>query len=342
MDLINSRILLTGATGLIGGEIYYRLPNKSNVYLLCRDMKSANKRLLNRQKSIIGNNPQNNFNIVEGDITKENWGLEECDYDMVIHCAGETSFIKKKACYDVNVTGIKNLISLIKNRNTKMIYFGTASSCGAIKDKTISENTNPISQFYNDYTAIKSESEKLIKANLCNYLILRPTIVLPDNIIDDKFAWGIGWAFYVTKYFNKLPFNPDSSMDYLPVSYVGKVTVEMLKKENHKHKEYIISCKKDNGVKVIEIMKFLNRYFKLKQEITINENIKTDYTGEQKKIFRILKYYLSFINMNVIFDNSRLIDEFENLKEIPPLLDYLGFILDQINDKNVFEGVKSI
>jgi nucleoside-diphosphate-sugar epimerase len=341
MNLKDCKILLTGATGLIGGEIYYRLSIKSNVYLLCRNAKTAKERLLNRQKAIIGNKPTNDFNIVEGDITKSNWGLNKFDYDMVIHCAGETSFIKKKNCYDVNVTGIKHLIKLIKNTNTKLIYFGTASSCGIIKNTIIDENTNPSDEFYNAYTETKHKSETLIKENLDNYLILRPTIVLGDNVIDEKFALGIGWAIYVTRYFNELPFNPDSNMDYLQVSYVGKATIKLLEKEKLNHKEYLISCGKDN-IKVREIMDFLQKYFSLKKEIAIGEDLKYNYDGEQRKLFRILKHYVPFINMNVVYDNSRLINEFDELKEVAPLFDYLGLVLNQIKENNIYKGISSI
>jgi nucleoside-diphosphate-sugar epimerase len=340
MNLLKDKILLTGATGLIGGEIYYRLPNKSNVYVLCRNGKNAQERLLKRQKAIVGNNSKDRFNIIEGDITKPNWELKEFDYDIIIHAAGDTSFIHKKQCIETNVVGIKNLIELIKKSEKKpyLVYFGTASSHGAVKNQTIDETFKPLDKFYNTYTETKKTSEDLIKKYLSNYLIIRPTIVLGDNVMDVDLSCSIGWAFYVTKYFKELPFSPMSKMDYVPVSYVGKVIMKLLENEP-KHKEYIVSCGKDRSKNMSQIMDFLHTELKRKIKIVIDEKLKTDYTGLERKLFPAIKHYLPFVNMNIIYDNKRLISESADLINVPPLFEYLGHVLRQVDESSALKEI---
>ena len=57
MNLADKKILLTGATGLIGGEIYYRLKNKENITVLCRNRSSALQQLLFAARAGDGTEP---------------------------------------------------------------------------------------------------------------------------------------------------------------------------------------------------------------------------------------------------------------------------------------------
>ena len=343
MDLLNKRILLTGATGLIGGEIYYQLPAKENVYCLCRDGENTKERLANRQRAITDNNKSDyKFNIVQGDVTKKDWRLNDLNYDMIIHAAGETSFIHKKLCEDVNIRGTRHLINLIKRSGHKpfLVYIGTATSHGAVKNKEIDETYQGIDKHHNHYTRTKQIAENLIRDSLKDYLILKPTIVMGDNVRDKKLATSIGWAFYILRYFDQLPFNPKSHMDYLPVSYVGKVIIGLLKKQRLKYKEYFISCGKYSNIQVKDFINYCDKLVNKKSTL-LDENLDIKYEGKQRVLFRGLKYYVPFTNMNVIYDNSRLIEELPEAGNIPNLLDYLQKIINQISEKDAVKEAEN-
>lgn len=342
MNLADKKILLTGATGLIGGEIYYRLQNKKNITVLCRNQDDAQERLLYRQNVIKNNKCSDNFNIVYGDITKPDWGLKDFEYDIIIHCAADTSFIHKKECHEVNLKGTQYLINLAKasEKNPLVVYIGTASSHGALKNTMVNEQTKAANQYFNEYTKTKRMGEKLIENDLDNFLILSPTIVMADNVEDSKFASYIGWVFYATKFFNEIAFRPDSLMDYIPVSYFGKTVVDLLEKKQLKHKKYIICCGKDKSVEVKSIMTYLDKYFNRKP-IEIGEDLCPIYSFRQRVLFQGIKYYLPFANMNVVYDNDRIVSELEEKNECPQLFNYLETILDNIDEKAVLTELRT-
>lgn len=345
MNIEKSKILLTGATGLIGGEIYNKLPNKKNVSILVRDLNEseAKKRLQIRQKGIIGNATiANDFNVIQGDVTKPGWGLKSFEYDLIIHCAAETSFLKSESCETTNIKAIEYLIELIQNSEKKpfLTYFSTASCHGIIKDKIIDEKfkTNP--KQFNSYTNSKRIARKLIKDKLKDFLILRPTIVMGDNVNNKKLASSIGWALYALRYFEELPFNPEAMMDFIPVSYIGDVTMKLLQKKELQNKEFFISCGTDSCIKVKDIISTSIKVIKEKR-INLNEAIVPNYKGLQKKIYDSLKFYEPFINMNIIYDNQRLVDELPEMNKVPSLLNYLPGILDQIDEEMALSEAKN-
>jgi hypothetical protein len=54
----------------------------------------------------------------------------------------------------------------------------------------------------------------------------------------------------------------------------------------------------------------------------------------QRRLFGSLRYYLPFINMDVVYDNGRLLEELgESTPKVRPLADYLPDLLRLIRGK---------
>ena len=57
-------------------------------------------------------------------------------------------------------------------------------------------------------------------------------------------------------------------------------------------------------------------------------------TDQQQRLFFALQYYLPFLNMDVVFDNTRLTNELGGTLQIPQLPEYLGELLSIITPED--------
>lgn len=149
----NMRILVTGATGFIGGALVRRLLSEgANVRALVRNPDSA-AWLRNED-----------CGIVQGDVTE----LSACakaarETDAVFHCAGVLGGwgIKHELLWKVNYEGTKNMLEAAEKAKAKK--FVHVSSCGIFGPLNAGESAgddrqhNPV----NAYERSKAESETL-------------------------------------------------------------------------------------------------------------------------------------------------------------------------------------
>lgn len=148
------KILVTGATGFIGGAVVNRLVSESlDVRVLLRNSKDKCK--LNGTKSVIGD--LRNY----ASIKKALRGI-----DVVVNCAGALPFHKLKddEYWDINAKGTKNIVdSCLENKVKKLIHISTIGIFNKRKDA---------------YTLSKLEAEKIITNSRLNKktVIFRPTI----------------------------------------------------------------------------------------------------------------------------------------------------------------------
>ncbi|MGA1790296.1 MAG: thioester reductase domain-containing protein [bacterium] len=134
------RILLTGSTGILGGYILKELLETTNAKIHClvraNDINHAKERLkkvlasYGAEDSLLSVSDHRIFPVI-GDITKENLGLSEREYqhladsiDCTIHIAASTNLIMP---YDylapINVQGVKHIIDLaLQTKQKYMIY----------------------------------------------------------------------------------------------------------------------------------------------------------------------------------------------------------------------------
>src|SRR5438093_7057467 len=98
-----SNVLLTGATGFIGGELLRRLEEETcgAIWSLVRARNGVDlrSRLTERyRRSGTDGSPAAHVRAVAGDVTLPDWGLDEDtlatlrrDVDAIVHCAADTS-----------------------------------------------------------------------------------------------------------------------------------------------------------------------------------------------------------------------------------------------------------
>ena len=163
-----NNILLIGSTGFLGSHIIdeFLKQNSGIIYCLIRPKNSINP--LDRLKQTLtfyfGDKYINEFSkriqVVTGDITKENLGLSDYDYnllknniDVIINSGAIVKhYGLKKEFEDINVLGTKNIVDFCKKENKRLLHISTMSVSGSgEKEEAIvetPENINNKKQFY--------------------------------------------------------------------------------------------------------------------------------------------------------------------------------------------------
>lgn len=154
---MSKKILITGATGLLGSRFYYIFGKYYDVVGTCFSNSERGLYYLSLldKKSIVSL-------------------ISEAKPDIVIHTAGiadpdECEKDKRKA-YKINTQGTKYIVDACKKNKSFLIFISSSHifSNGKLSGR---ERPNPI----NYYGKTKLEAEKYIKRNLRNYIILRTT-----------------------------------------------------------------------------------------------------------------------------------------------------------------------
>lgn len=166
-DMINQKILVTGAAGFIGSSLVDTLLEHGNSVMGIDNFDQFYGREI-KERNLEGakNNPR--FHFVEGDIRNREL-VNDCfssfKPDVVVHLAAKAgvrpSLKNPESYYDVNVKGTLNILSMMKDCNiTKLVFASSSSVYGNNRKVPFSEADNvdcPVSP----YAATKRSGELL-------------------------------------------------------------------------------------------------------------------------------------------------------------------------------------
>lgn len=367
-----TNVLVTGVTGLIGGELVRRLLRceVGKVFSLVRPNATLNVRgrLIERMQFSEGSRAARwgeNLEAVAGDVVVPRFGLSHYDeakvtdsVDMIIHCASELSFIRDARCRETNVTGMHNLIALARRcrRHPVIVHLSTAASCGAVTHKCLSEDdgSDPDNGHHNEYTRSKAVAERVLRDSGESCLIVRPSITLSAGIPARKFAGAIAWFIPLLREFDALPIDPASRVDIVPVSFVADAIIRLLQRPQLQYDCYNVSAGPDAAMVCGPAFAFLDRFYKRPKPLRLippSEWTKDTYrqylgAAHQRKLFSTFRYYLPFLNMDVVYDNARLRAELGNeMPQITPVAEYAVNLLKLVGsegtDRRIVERMRA-
>ncbi|MFB0612483.1 SDR family oxidoreductase [Aurantiacibacter poecillastricola] len=170
------KVLVTGAAGLIGGEVCARLAARGvQVTAMVRKTREVRG---NDGAMVPG------IEVVGGDVTGPLMGLDPAahDIDLVIHCAASLEFdAPREELAAVNIEGTRNAVEFAREAGAGFIHVSTAYVCGtregAILEGPVPEGT----RFTNNYEESKALAEALVADSGVPFAIARPSIVLGDH-----------------------------------------------------------------------------------------------------------------------------------------------------------------
>ena len=171
-----SKVLLTGANGLLGQKLVYAFKSRNDIELLATGI--GQNRLID----------QANYSYQSLDITNEtevNQTIKQFSPHVIINCAAMTNVdaceLNQKQCWDVNVNGVKHLANAVAKLGTHFIHLSTDFVFDG-EDGPYNENDIPNPLHY--YAKSKLESEKIVIGNCVNWSIARTIIIygITDNM----------------------------------------------------------------------------------------------------------------------------------------------------------------
>jgi nucleoside-diphosphate-sugar epimerase len=241
-----SNIILTGATGFLGQELYTQL-------------KSSGHHVLGMSR----HGPDIYYDITDRFIPKID---KDFKIDVIIHSAALLSFSPKHTdqVNNVNIHGTAHICDLVRHYYIpKVVYISTAYVCGNFDGEWKESYLDKGQKFKNPYEKSKFSGEMLIRS-IPNYLIFRPSIIIGNSISGkatdfDGFYRPVRAIARTMKFFEhtvELPprerseevlhlpklhvpltinGNPDSTLNLVPVDWVASRIVNNLDLEGTYH-----------------------------------------------------------------------------------------------------------
>lgn len=218
------KILLTGAAGLIGGELAARLVAAGH------DVTA----LVHRNREIRSND--GNLVPITGvhgcDIAEPLLGFAPDEakalagaHDLVIHCAATVRFdLSDEEYRRTNTGGTGNVVALARLGDCGLLYVSTAYVCGT-RDGTIGEaEPLPRDEFANGYERSKAEAERLVRDSGLDWAVARPSIVTGDSRTGAIRQFDTIYAAFkliAEGRVKQMEAGRDATLDFVPVDHVA-------------------------------------------------------------------------------------------------------------------------
>ncbi|MCE0914235.1 cationic peptide resistance protein CprA [Pseudomonas sp. NMI760_13] len=347
------RILLTGATGFLGGAVAARMIAEGHAGALCFLVRADNPAQgLQRLRDNLSQHgvderqglALSEAQIICGDFLDTAWLARETprlmQVDRVINCAAVASFSKNPNIWPVNVEGTFAFAQVLSRsaRLKRFLHVGTAMCCGPQRESPISESWEfpEAAQQLVDYTASKAEIERRLREELpaLPLVVARPSIVVGHRSLGCQASGSIFWVFRMGFALESFTCGLDEQIDVIPVDYCAEALIGLTLKPRLSHDLYHISAGHHSACTFAEIDEAFalangaqpvgERYRKV--DVDDLKSLASRFEARigpanPRLVLRALRLYSGFADLNYLFDNSRLLEE--GIAVPPRFTDYL-------------------
>ena len=360
------KVFLTGGTGLIGGQILREMLELDAVEeISCLVRTSSGQRGSERLSARLEKSGLSGTELqramakvrpIEGEITRELWDMKPEDLQhlraetgLLIHCAASTSFVDVDSCEAMNVKGTQHLLEVIRGceKLKRLVHFSTATLCGYKPNAMVKEEDSPSQKDKHlvAYTRTKAQAERILweARPKLPLLVVRPSITMAQGSEDPKQARLFLWSLYAMGQLPFVPVKTESLIDIVTLDFVVKSTLRLIAKgEKLAHDCYHLTAGQLASVsagEVKEAIKLVSKE-KIAPKFIPPEQWNSSYEEalEEQGLSTLYEslLYLPFINLNLIYDNSRLIDELgDDLPPLPKFTEYVGQMLRVISPERM-------
>ncbi|MCE1118625.1 MULTISPECIES: cationic peptide resistance protein CprA [Pseudomonas] len=358
-------ILLTGATGFLGGSVAAQLiaagQGATLAFLVRGDTPGLGLERLRanlRQHGVSQADclALNESQIICGDLLDTAWLAGETprllQFDRVINCAAVASFSKNPTIWPVNVEGTFAFADVLSRsaRLKRFLHVGTAMSCGPQRESPISESWEfpEAEQQLVDYTASKAEIERRMREELPGLplVVARPSIVVGHSSLGCQASGSIFWVFRMGFALESFTCGLDEQIDVVPVDYCAEALIGLARKPQLNHDLYHISAGHSSACTFAEIDQAFaqangaepvgERYRKV--DVDDLKSLAGSFAtrigpANPRLVLRALRLYSGFADLNYLFDNSRLLEE--GIAVPPRFTDYLDVCVRSSNGVSI-------
>ena len=333
-----NKILITGATGFIGGAVLANLAARGEMHralLLVRGetVKAALERIRQRLRGF--GLPESQLHelaadqILLGDLVDpsrwENDGrLGGVSY--VIHSAAMASFGRHDGIWAANVDGTKALAAIVRARCPleRFVYVGTAMVCGARAPSPVGEDyaADGEPEDLVEYTASKRAAEAALRTEFGDMpvVIARTSIVVGHSRLGCAPSGSIFWVFRTALALGAFPCSFDDRIDVVPVDFVAESLLQLAQKPGLAHDVYHLSAgasacsfrEIDAAIAAAMGREPLADYRQMPYEEMVGMQRSFErFLGQcnRRVMLRAIRTYGAFSALDLVFDNSRLLAE---------------------------------
>ncbi len=230
MIVQDKKILVTGATGMVGSHLVKMLTQKG--YSVKATYRTAHPEIAG-------------VDWVQADLL-DVIALEEAlqNMEVVFHCAAQVSFDPSNAnsLYKNNVEGTANIVNASLNAGIQQfIYVSSVAAIGGGEGERITEEAkwNP-EEGHNDYSKTKHAAEMEVRRGELEGLdvyIVNPSIIVGNG------DWGKGSTELFKKIYNGFPYYTDGIHGFVDVLDVVTVMVHFMENpgQNLKGQRFILN-----------------------------------------------------------------------------------------------------
>ncbi len=247
-------IFMTGGTGHVGRNLIPVLLESENARLMLltrgKSDEEAQARLDTLLRELAGSldlsSARRRVRAVRGDITEEQLGLSDCQYDAlagsvthIVHSAATVKFrTPLPEARDINVEGTRRVMDFARlarrrGRLERVAHISTAFVSGNRAGLIREDELDAGQKFTNSYEQTKFEAERLIREAYADlpWVILRPSVIVGDSRTGATTAFNV--LYIPLKYRARglvrfLPGSPDTPIDIVPVDFVCRAIVRIL------------------------------------------------------------------------------------------------------------------
>jgi nucleoside-diphosphate-sugar epimerase len=340
--------LLTGATGLVGGELMPLLladPDR-RVFVLARPGAATDALALNGRTTVL-----------TGDLTRPHLGLDEScrqtltsEVSEIVHCAADTRFgLPLDAARAVNTTATQALLSLARRcrKLERFAHVSTVYVAGRASGFFPEAPHGHDKGFYNTYQQSKYEAEQLVVAAM---LDIPAIIVRLSSLIGDSRSGRVRQFNYVHQLMKLLPQNvlpivpglPSAPIDLIPTDWAIPVLAHVIQTGFRAGSLYQICAGAERSLGVSEMIELTVRAYESHPQgrcwlpIRVPRLVSLDefeaYVERRRRepdrlmneLLRVLSYFLPHLGVYQAFANRTTLDVLQSagLGEAPPIRAY--------------------
>ncbi len=331
-------VMLTGASSEIGLRILRELarrPDIQRVFVLAR------RRIRSFPRSL---------KVIRADMTQPE-SLRaaaailraEAFNGVVMHLAANTNFLDEEACYTVNYHGALHWLEALRAVPglRRFVYLGTAMNCGIQPSGFIRED-DPLplerAQHLTAYTHSKALAEQAIYGGSWPFEIrtLKPSIMMSCAADLPPLRDNIFWAVKAFFLIGVAPLGRQAGIDALPGDFGARAIVRLALKPACRHDKYFIAAGLGHARTFHEFTTRLEDLLRANgNQAALNylalpvfgpdwAAARADLSPSLRKLAGSLYHHYQFVEMNVRFDQARMVRELElEPSEVPSHFDVL-------------------
>lgn len=363
-----NRVLLTGATGLIGGAVLHRAlssghPAEWVCLVRAPDAEAGRQRIAARlgrfTNPLTAQRLAQRVEVVTGDFTQAD-RIADPRLDsvtQVLHLAADTSWWAEGKVHKTNHDGTLALARRASHMAglTRFLHVSTAMICGGEPPHLVDETLYPRPDTHHlvHYSASKSAAEMSLAAQFPDLplVVARPSIVVGHAALGARPGSSILWVVRACDRLRLLSCDPEGAIDIVPADWVADTLIAMLDRPELAHTVYHLSGGRDHCTRWDALARAFEaadpeggtrhyERFEATDRATLQERFAETFGLDEAikvAMMRALQAYYRFCALNVTFSNDRLL--VEGFAPPPSLPQYLarcletsGEIVDQFHE----------